>query len=148
MIEEFFKAYQNIIQAIAAAGTVGAVVTSLWLAWRAKRADRTRLRARADMVAHLPCAHRRDSCPEVLEGEHHEHRKVPPAHPVRVLLLEGAVEARGHASSSPRSHRLFPHPAAALPERNLAKSISGLHHLGRRHVRAGGQEDARSRQLR
>jgi hypothetical protein len=43
MIEEFFKAHQHTIAAIAAAGTVGAVVTSLWLAWSARRADRTRL---------------------------------------------------------------------------------------------------------
>jgi len=46
MIEEFFKAHEHTIAAITAAGTVGAVVTSLWLAWRAKRADRTRLTAK------------------------------------------------------------------------------------------------------
>ena len=50
MIEEFFKAHQHTIAAIAAAGTVGAVVTSLWLAWRARRADRTQLKAHADIV--------------------------------------------------------------------------------------------------
>ena len=50
MIEEFFKAHQHTIAAIAALGTVGAVVTSLWLAWSAKRADRTRLKAVADIV--------------------------------------------------------------------------------------------------
>jgi len=49
MIEEFFKAHQHTIAAIAAAGTVGAVVTSLWLAWSARRADRTRLKPHADM---------------------------------------------------------------------------------------------------
>src|SRR5947207_5545904 len=47
MIEEFFKAYQYTIAAISAAGTVGAVVVSLSLAWRANRADRTRLKAHA-----------------------------------------------------------------------------------------------------
>ena len=50
MIEEFFKAHQQTIAAVAAAGTVGAVVTSLWLAWSAKRADRTRLRAFANLM--------------------------------------------------------------------------------------------------
>jgi hypothetical protein len=50
MIEEFFKAHQHTIAAVAAAGTVGAVVTSLWLAWSAKRADRSRLKAHADIV--------------------------------------------------------------------------------------------------
>jgi hypothetical protein len=49
MIEEFFKSYQYTVAAIAALGTAGAVVTSLWLAWSAKRADRTRLEAKADI---------------------------------------------------------------------------------------------------
>jgi hypothetical protein len=44
------KAHQHTIAAIAAAGTVGAVVTSLWLAWSARRADRTRLRAFANLM--------------------------------------------------------------------------------------------------
>src|SRR5262249_10307588 len=50
MIEEFFEAHQHTIAAIAAAGTVGAVVTSLWLAWSARRADRTKLRAVANLM--------------------------------------------------------------------------------------------------
>jgi hypothetical protein len=50
MIEDFFKAHQHTIAAIAAAGTLAAVVTSLALAWSARRADRTRLRASADIV--------------------------------------------------------------------------------------------------
>ena len=50
MIEEFFKAHQYTIAAIAAAGTLAAVVTSLALAFLARRADRTRLKARADIV--------------------------------------------------------------------------------------------------
>lgn len=50
MIEEFFKAHQHTIAAFAAAGTVGAVVTSLVLAWSARRADRTRLKAVATLV--------------------------------------------------------------------------------------------------
>jgi hypothetical protein len=56
MIEELFKAHQHTIAAIAAAGTIGAVLTSLWLAWRANRADRTRLKAGADIVLifHMP----------------------------------------------------------------------------------------------
>jgi hypothetical protein len=56
MIEEFFKAYQHTIAAIAAAGTLAAVVTSLVLAWSARRADRTRLKAHADivLVIHIP----------------------------------------------------------------------------------------------
>jgi hypothetical protein len=37
MIEEFLEAHQHTIAAIAAAGTVGAVLTSLWLARRANR---------------------------------------------------------------------------------------------------------------
>jgi hypothetical protein len=49
MIEEVFKAHQYTIAAIAAAGTVFAVITSLWLAWRANRADRTRLKAEAHL---------------------------------------------------------------------------------------------------
>ena len=56
LIEEFLKAHEHTIAAITAVGTVGAVVTSLWLAWRANRADRTRLKARADIVLifHVP----------------------------------------------------------------------------------------------
>jgi hypothetical protein len=50
MIEEFFKAHQYTIAATAAAGTLAAVVTSLWLAWSARRADRTRLKAHADIM--------------------------------------------------------------------------------------------------
>jgi hypothetical protein len=49
MIEELFKAHQHTIAAIAAAGTVGAVFTSLWLAWSARRADRTKLKAFASL---------------------------------------------------------------------------------------------------
>jgi hypothetical protein len=51
LIEEFLKAHEHTIAAITATGTVGAVVTSLWLAWRANRADRTRLKTRADIVS-------------------------------------------------------------------------------------------------
>jgi hypothetical protein len=53
MIEEFFKAHQHTIAAIAAAGTFGAVVTSLWLAWRTRREDRTKLKAvaRVELIA-------------------------------------------------------------------------------------------------
>ena len=50
VIEEFFKAHQHTIAAIAAAGTFAAVVVSLLLAWGAKRADRTRLRAVANLM--------------------------------------------------------------------------------------------------
>src|SRR5262249_29762103 len=50
MIEEFFKAHQHTIAAIAAAGTLAAVVTSLVLAWNARRADRTQLRAVANLM--------------------------------------------------------------------------------------------------
>jgi len=50
MIEEFFKSYQHTIAAIAAAGTMAAVVTSLALAFLARRADRTRLRAFASLM--------------------------------------------------------------------------------------------------
>jgi hypothetical protein len=50
MIEDFFKAHQHTIAAIGAVSTFAAVVTSLWLARRATRADRTRLKARADLV--------------------------------------------------------------------------------------------------
>jgi hypothetical protein len=50
MIEEFFKAHQYTIAAIAAAGTFAAVLTSLGLAWSARRADRTKLKAVATLL--------------------------------------------------------------------------------------------------
>jgi exosortase/archaeosortase len=50
MIEEFFKAHQYTIQAIAAAGALAAVVVSLALASSARRADRTRLEAVANLM--------------------------------------------------------------------------------------------------
>jgi hypothetical protein len=50
MIEEFFKAHQHTIAAIAAGSTFAAVLTSLWLAWRARRADQTKLKAVATLV--------------------------------------------------------------------------------------------------
>jgi len=49
MIEEFFKAHQHTIAAFAGS-TFAAVVVSLWLAWSARRADRTKLMATADLV--------------------------------------------------------------------------------------------------
>jgi hypothetical protein len=53
MVEDFFKAHQHTIAAIAAVGTLAAVITSLVLAYVARRADRTRLRARATLVTLL-----------------------------------------------------------------------------------------------
>jgi hypothetical protein len=50
MIEEFFTAHQHTIAAIAAFGTLAAVVTSLVVAWSARRADRTWLKAVANIV--------------------------------------------------------------------------------------------------
>jgi hypothetical protein len=50
MIEEFFKAHQHTLAAIAAFGTLAAVVTSLVLAWSARRADRTQLSAFANLI--------------------------------------------------------------------------------------------------
>jgi hypothetical protein len=49
LIEQFFEAHQHTVDAIAAAGTLAAVATSLWLAYRARRADRTKLKATADL---------------------------------------------------------------------------------------------------
>ena len=49
MIEELFKAHQHTIAAIAAAGTFLAVLTSLGLAYSARRADRTKLKATAGL---------------------------------------------------------------------------------------------------
>ena len=50
MIEEFFKAHQYTIAAVAAAGTLAAVVTSLGLAWGARLANRTKLKAVANIM--------------------------------------------------------------------------------------------------
>src|SRR5262249_29396246 len=78
MIEEFFKAHQHTIAAIAAAGTVGAVVTSLWLAYSARRADRTRLRARANLVSIVhPTTIDPKNAPEYLRVSITNHGKFP-----------------------------------------------------------------------
>jgi hypothetical protein len=49
-MEKFFTAYQHTFTAMGALGTVAAVVTSLTLAYFAWRADRTRLKAWANLV--------------------------------------------------------------------------------------------------
>jgi hypothetical protein len=66
MIEEFFKAHQHTIAAIAAAGTVGAVITSLWLAWSARRADRTKLSAVAQVMTLFDSTTDPNTAPEFL----------------------------------------------------------------------------------
>jgi hypothetical protein len=49
LIEQFFEAHQHTVAAIAAGGTLAAVLTSLGLAFVARRADRTRLKASAGL---------------------------------------------------------------------------------------------------
>src|SRR5262249_1458091 len=55
---------QHTVHAIAAAGTLAAVVTSLWIAHLARRADRTRLKATADVWMHIIS---RDNTPKFLQ---------------------------------------------------------------------------------
>jgi hypothetical protein len=51
MIEKFFEAHQHTIAALAAGGTLAAVVTAIVLAFLRSRADRTKLTATADLYA-------------------------------------------------------------------------------------------------
>src|SRR6266568_8419967 len=50
VVEEFCTNHQHTIAALGALGTLAAVIVSLGLAWRAARANRTRLRASVDML--------------------------------------------------------------------------------------------------
>jgi hypothetical protein len=97
VIEEFLKAHQYTIAAFVAASTFAAVVVSLGLAYSARRADRTKLKATADLWYLLKDPIDPKTAPRLLKVVITNYGRFP-AHRFQLLLLEGAVQEGDHAS--------------------------------------------------
>jgi hypothetical protein len=132
MIEEFFEANQHTVAALAAAGTFAAVITSLALAYIARRADRTRLRVRANLVTIFHASIDPKSAPEFLQVNITNHGRWAVRIPAMFFYWKAPLKREFMGGQALGSHRLSLDRQEGLSDRCWPEDVGDSRECSRR----------------